>query len=99
MQVYLATDLRNLYAKADNEIVKLSEEIISQVLDKATYYPGNMQYSRNEWNLKLNQHMMDKLCLLLRKTFPDSSVYFISNTNRTLIVDWSYAKCDKNICK
>jgi hypothetical protein len=97
MQVYLRNDLKNLYAKADNEIVKLSEEIVSQVLDMATYYPGNMQYTRNDWNLKLNKHIMDKLCLLLRKTFPDSSVYFISETNLTLIVDWSYTKCDKNI--
>jgi hypothetical protein len=97
MQSYTRVDLVNLHKPIYNELVYLSEEIISQVLDKATYDPGNMQYSRNEWNLKLNEHMMDKLCLLLRKTFPDSSVYFISKTNRTLIIDWSYAKCDKNI--
>lgn len=65
--------------------------IIAEVIEKATYSPGNNQYQKCNWgNIKLNNYIMDEICRLLRLTFTDSSIYFLSiDKNPRLIVDWS----------
>ena len=91
MQAYLRADLKSLYNAYHNELVNLSEEIVLEVINKAKYFPDNNQYIKGNWgSLRLNNYMMDKLCSILRSSFPDSSIYFISRSNSPkLIVDWS----------
>jgi hypothetical protein len=83
--------LVNLHKPIHNELVYLSEEIVLEVLNKATHFPENNRYIKSNWdNLRLNNYMMDKLITLLKPTFPDSSIYFVSRSNGPkLIVDWS----------
>jgi hypothetical protein len=54
------------------------------------YHPEINQYVKKGWKLKLNNYMKDELPKLLKKTFPDSSIYFILENNfSVLIIDWS----------
>ena len=91
MQVFTRNDLKNMYINLNNQIMNISSSIIKEVLVKAKYYPENNQYQKSKWdNLRLNNYMMDEICKILRLTFTDLSIYFISiDTNPTLIVDWS----------
>jgi hypothetical protein len=91
MQSYTRADLVNLHKPIHNELVYLSEEIVLEVLNKASYFPENNRYIKSNWdNLRLNNYMMDKLIILLKETFPDSNIYFASRSNGPkLIVDWS----------
>ena len=90
MKTYLRSDLQNLSKIVHQQLVDLSEEIITEVLDTAMYHPGINQYVKKEWKLKLNNYMKDELPKLLKKTFLDSSIYFIlENGFSVLIIDWS----------
>jgi len=91
MQVFTRNDLKNIHLNLQIQIQNVTSVIITEVIEKATYSPGNNQYQKCNWDyLKLNNYMMDEICRLLRLTFTDSSIYFVSIDNHPrLIVDWS----------
>ena len=89
MEPITRLQLQNRAAKRrlDISIRQANIEIVSEVMSLADSGYILRQY-RKSWPT-LTEEFKEGLVELLKKKFPDSSIYFYGNTEVNLIVDWS----------